>query len=200
MTEIKRYSVTKGNHEIINDERLKYVHTSLKYWWPSNPENRSFALSYKQFFDKAVPLAGLMHSYDNKILTGTDYNNPYCLRGFGPHDELKHMVSAGLSPAEALKTATINPALFMKKTREFDSVEIGKKANLVLLKDNPPEEIRNTTKIAGIFFRGQFIPESELELMIKEAERKASGPFMEVKDCDDPSAILRKFRSLQEIG
>ena len=46
------------------------------------------------------------------LLAGTDEMNPYCFPGFGLHDELGLLVNAGLTPLEALRAATINPALF----------------------------------------------------------------------------------------
>ncbi len=57
------------------------------------------------------------------ILAGTDTGFPYVLPGFGLHDELQYLVAAGLSPLEALQSATINPAIFLES-----------KTNWVLLK------------------------------------------------------------------
>lgn len=69
-----------------------------------------------------------------KFLAGTDYPNPYCYPGFSLHDELQIFVEkAGFTPLEAIQTATINPAIFLKIDKDIGSVEIGKKANLLIL-------------------------------------------------------------------
>jgi hypothetical protein len=90
------------------------------------------------------------------FLAGTDYPNPNCYPGFSLHDELQLFVEkAGFTPLEALQTATVNPALFLKLNTETGSVEVGKKANLLLLKANPLENINNTRQIEAVILRGQ---------------------------------------------
>jgi imidazolonepropionase-like amidohydrolase len=70
--------------------------------------------------------------------------------GFGLQDELALLVQAGLSPAEALRTATLNPARFLG--READ---MGKIADLVLLDGNPLADIHNTTRINAVVSNGR---------------------------------------------
>jgi hypothetical protein len=65
-----------------------------------------------------------------KPLAGTDAANPFCFPGFSLHDELGFMVQAGLTPLEALQTATIKPAEFLGLTKTFGTVEKGKAADL----------------------------------------------------------------------
>jgi predicted amidohydrolase YtcJ len=69
------------------------------------------------------------------------------LSGFSLHDELALFVQAGLTPGEALKTATYNPAKFLGMLDQLGTVEKGKLADLVLLDANPLEDIHNTQKI-----------------------------------------------------
>jgi hypothetical protein len=60
-----------------------------------------------------------------RILAGTDTPYPYCVPGFALHQELALLVEAGLSPAEALRTATWNPAEFLHVSRDYGSLEAG---------------------------------------------------------------------------
>ena len=66
------------------------------------------------------------------------------------HDELEWMTRAGLSPAEALRTATINPAQFLGRADSDGSIRPGNRADLVLLAANPLQDIRNTRRIEAV--------------------------------------------------
>src|SRR5207249_2334607 len=70
---------------------------------------------------------------------GTDLSRPYIFAGFSLHDELALFVQAGLTPAEALKTATYNAAKFLGMLDRLGTVEQGKFADLLLLDANPLE-------------------------------------------------------------
>ena len=72
-------------------------------------------------------------------------------------DELSLLVQAGLTPYEALQTATINPARYLGLDHSLGTVEPGKLADLVLLDGNPLENIRNTRRIAGVFQDGHYL-------------------------------------------
>lgn len=92
--------------------------------------------------------------------------------GFSLHEELQLFVSAGLSPMEALRTATLRAVDFLGIQRDFGSVEEGKIANLVLLDANPADDIRNTQKIRGVILRGKFFNRENLDGLL--AREKAS--------------------------
>ncbi|HRB00616.1 MAG TPA: amidohydrolase family protein, partial [Ignavibacteria bacterium] len=105
---------------------------------------------------------------DVKFLAGTDFPNPYCYPGYSLHEELRLFVEkCGFTPLEALQTATINPAVFLKMDNELGTVEINKKANFVLLGSDPLENINNTKNINGIILRGKFHAQSELKDSLK---------------------------------
>lgn len=105
--------------------------------------------NYKRLFDKHLKIIQTMHRFGVKILAGTD-TMLYSIPGFNLHDELELLVRAGLSPLEALQTATLNPAEYLNKMDEFGTVEVGKRADIVLLKENPLLGIGNTRKIGAV--------------------------------------------------
>jgi imidazolonepropionase-like amidohydrolase len=90
------------------------------------------------------------------------------------HDELQELVTAGLTPAEALKAATWNGAEFLGRTAEFGSIEKGKLADLVLLEANPLTDVRNTRKIAAVVLNGQYLDRSALDRLLSTAEAAAT--------------------------
>jgi hypothetical protein len=101
---------------------------------------------------------------------------PYVFRGFSPHAELEWLVKVGFSPTQALQSATLDPALylFLAKLDKFGVVEAGHAADPVLLEANPPEDIRNTSKIAAVIIAGNCYSRQDLDQMparVAEAAR-----------------------------
>ena len=68
------------------------------------------------------------------------------------------LVRAGITPAEALRTATINPARYLGMSRVLGTIETGKIADLVLLEANPLEDIDNARKVAAVVANGRYVP------------------------------------------
>ena len=91
------------------------------------------------------------------------------------HDELNLFVRAGLSPFEALKTATVNPAKFMRREKDLGTIEKGKLADLVLLDANPLTDISNTRKINAVVANGRYLSREFLDRMLSDIETKAKG-------------------------
>jgi imidazolonepropionase-like amidohydrolase len=74
-------------------------------------------------------------------------------------------VRAGLTPLQALQTATLNPAIYFGKTADWGTVEVGKVADLVLLTRNPLVDIANTRSIAAVVADGRYFAPRELDRM-----------------------------------
>jgi len=85
------------------------------------------------------------------------------------------LVDAGLTPFEALQTATINPARFLNRVSEFGSIKRGKRANLVLLDADPTRDITNTRRLAGVIIDGKYLSRDELDRMLRAIETAASN-------------------------
>lgn len=95
--------------------------------------------------------------------------------GASLHRELGRFVAAGLSPLEALQTATVNPARFLERTADFGTVEKGKVADLVLLDANPLEDIANTRRIRAVVANGRLFVREDLDRILADAEAWARG-------------------------
>jgi len=120
------------------------------------------------YFDKSLSLVGPLRRAGVEFMAGTDTPAPPAA-GFALHDELALLVKGGLTPEEALETATRNPARFLGRERDLGTVEAGKIADLVLLNANPLEDIHNTTKISAVILHGQFLDRRLLDGMTKDA-------------------------------
>jgi imidazolonepropionase-like amidohydrolase len=82
-----------------------------------------------------------IHRRGGLIVTGTDPVVPMLTPGFALHREMELLVEAGLSPMDAIQAATLNAALSLRKEDEFGSIEIGKKANFVVVNGDPSKNI-----------------------------------------------------------
>ena len=103
-------------------------------------------------------------------MTGTDNNNPFVVPGYDLHDELELFVQAGLTPLQALRSATWTPAIFFGKTGLFGTIERGKAADLVILNADPRADIRNTRKIEAVISNGNLLDRAELDEMLAKAK------------------------------
>jgi adenine deaminase len=83
-------------------------------------------------------------------------------------EELELLVKSGLTPLEALQSATINPALCMAKLDRYGVVEGAHIADLVLLDASPLKEIRNVGKVRAVVLRGRYLARSDLDQILKQ--------------------------------
>jgi len=163
-----------------NDPRLKYVRPGLRESWKTQDDFRlqnrtaESMKSAKLSFEKRLELVGAMHRAGVKMLAASDALVWYVFPGFSLHDELELFVKAGLSPMEALQTATRNPAIYLGLSNVVGTVETDKKADVVLLEANPLENISNTKKISAVIVAGRLIQKASLDKLLKDAELAAS--------------------------
>jgi imidazolonepropionase-like amidohydrolase len=104
-----------------------------------------------------------------RIMAGSDAPEWFHAYGYTLHRELESLVTAGLSPYEALVAATRTPAVFLGADKVWGTIEPGKRADLVLLRANPLEDIRHTTAIDGVVVAGRWLDRAALDRMVEAA-------------------------------
>jgi imidazolonepropionase-like amidohydrolase len=119
-----------------------------------------------------VQVVGRMRHDGVALLTGTDLAGPR-IPGFSLHDELHALVTAGLTPLQALQAATLGPATVLGRTNDFGSVAPGTFADLVVLDANPLEHIENTTRIAAVVLHGKLLRRDDLNQLLTLGQRLA---------------------------
>jgi len=108
-------------------------------------------------------LLGSFVEHGGNLIIGTDTHNPYVYPGFSLHEELEIMAGAGLTPFEVLKTCIYNAAVCLENIDTYGTIEENKTTDLVLLKANPLEDIKNTRRIAGVIKSGIYYSRKELD-------------------------------------
>ena len=122
------------------------------------------------FGEWSLRLTGQMHEAGVPIGAGTDTPLGYALPGYSLHTELEHLVEAGLSPIEALRSATIRPAEFLRLEDRMGTIDAGKVADLVLLDANPLDAIANTRSVNAVVTAGRYLSASDLENLPRLSE------------------------------
>jgi imidazolonepropionase-like amidohydrolase len=110
------------------------------------------------------------------FLAGTDSGGgyPYEVRGFALHDELALMAAQGMPVADVLRTATVEPALAMRDPTA-GTIELGKRADLVVLRANPLDAIANVDAIDGVIVRGIWLSRPALDEILSSIAAIAAG-------------------------
>ena len=116
--------------------------------------------------NRRLVLIKRMHDLKIPFLAGTDAPAGQDLvPGASLHRELQLFVRAGLTPLQALQTATLNPALFFDKTADWGTIAPGKTADLVVLARNPLIDISNTRTVVATVADGRYYAPRELDRM-----------------------------------
>lgn len=118
--------------------------------------------------DMYLRMTRALHDAGAKVVVGTDATNSYLVPGFSLLDELDYLVQAGFSPYEAITAGTRHAAEALGKADEFGTVEPGRRADLVLLPENPLDDVANLRQREGVMLRGRWMPAAELQPRLDE--------------------------------
>lgn len=102
-------------------------------------------------FKKYVEMVGALHRAGVPVVAGTDIAVP----GHSLHRELELYVEAGFTPMEAIQAATLVPARAMRLEKESGTIEVGKRADLVIVGGDPLADIRNVRRVERVVVRGK---------------------------------------------
>jgi len=137
----------------LRDQWRAAIQTSM------NGETSPFRQEYTQWL---LNMAGKIHEAGIPMMAGTDTPIGFLTPGLSLHEELIVLVEAGLSPQEAMKSATLNPARYFNLENELGSIKENMWADLVILDANPLENIRNTQKINAVVRQGKYYDQQAL--------------------------------------
>lgn len=113
-------------------------------------------------FEKQVEFIQRMYKKGALIVTGTDPFYPNTPPGFDIHREMIALTEAGLSNMDAIKAATINGAIALKRDQEFGSIQTGKIADLVIVAGNPDLDIQEVANVISVMKKGKLFNTAQL--------------------------------------
>ena len=143
-----------------------YERARTRYWSnPPSAERRARYIAVRNRLVRAIVDSG------GSVMAGSDA--PGGLMGYGwtLHRELEMLVAAGLTPWQALASATVAPARFLGGESQFGSIAAGRRADLIVLDADPLADIRNSTRISAVMLGGRVLERAELDASIDRARR-----------------------------
>ncbi len=181
---------TRSTDELRRRPELAYVRPEVTEQWVK--QTAQFARGSGSFWQSALEQVGMrqtpaqivalrdrillaLHRAGARLILGADSPQVFSVPGFSLAREMRAMVEAGLPTYAVLEAATKNPAAFFGREAEFGTVEVGKRADLLLLEGNPLEDIRNVHRQAGVMIRGQWLPKAEIDRRLAEIAARAGG-------------------------
>jgi hypothetical protein len=117
----------------------------------------------------------MMHEAGVTLLCGTDAGIMFAVPGFSLHEELFYFQQAGLTPYEALKTATVNPSKASQRYADAGTIEVRKWADLVLSKSNPLDDLSTLHQPVAVWAQGRLIDEEWIQLLKDRAKSRKTG-------------------------
>ena len=186
--------------EADGDPRMAYVPASLKSFWrgASGMADRSA---------RVVPhmqaMVAELHKAGVPLMIGTDLANAYVFAGFAVHEEMQLFQDAGVPAADVLKAATIVPARFCGVDDALGTVEEGKTASLVLVRDDPLRDIGNASKVEAVFLGGRYFDRAALDDRLTEVKSFVADqarPEPVVVDMSVPGEVIHEGRFVFTFG
>lgn len=127
-------------------------------------------------YSRSAELVRVLDAAGVPILLGTDAGLWGNAPGFSALDELELLVESGLSPFRALRAGTVAPGEFLNRhvrgAAQPEGLEVGGRADLVLLEENPLDDITNVRRRVGVMVRGEWLPADRLEALLRGLEQR----------------------------
>ena len=124
-------------------------------WGPQGDAQSGQSEGDTTFADWSLFLTGRMHAAGVPFAAGTDTPINFSIPGYSLHEELEMLVRAGLTELEALQAATLEPAEWFSLEGILGSIDVGKRADMVLLDADPLADITNSKRIALVISKGR---------------------------------------------
>lgn len=155
-------------YEIMKGEYSEWLDPTLAGWWAAivNDENQMPHIRSEKFRDIHLEMISSLHKKGVRMMAGTDAPMPLLMYGRSLHKELELFLKAGLTPFEAIKTATVHPAEYLG-LKDMGKIKEGYQAELIFLDENPLEDIENTLSISGYFSNNKYVPKADMEEYLK---------------------------------
>lgn len=157
---------------MMNYPELKYMPPQQVEGWKNAYRNRVGNPEYDK--KKALQIAAnrnrilkALHDGGVPILLGTDSPQQFSVPGFSLHREMAHMRKCGLTPYDVLRSGSKNVGEYFKSKDGFGTIEVGKRADLILVTGDPLKDVSAVGRRAGVMVRGRWLPEEEIQQRLR---------------------------------
>jgi len=161
-------------HDHSTDSLLSYIDPKIQATYQgrlnsAKKQSDEMNVALKRFMLKTNSMVPQMYAAGVNVLAGSDCGafNSFMYPGESLHEELKLMVTSGLTPSQALQTAIINGAKFMGVANFYGSIQKGKSSDIVLLNADPLTDIQAIDQIDMVFSNGRLYTKSDLNNLLR---------------------------------
>ncbi len=151
--------------------RFLLSHLSVSRWLNASKELANWNTKEREVLFKITQRADELSV---PMLVGSDQGTMYLSAGVSTHKEMQLMQTAGLSSHTIIKAATLNAAKAMKLDRQMGSVTPGKVADLILLENNPLDDISHLESPIAIVKAGRFINQHGIQALSENGKQPSS--------------------------
>lgn len=154
------------------DPRNKFISSPLRRMWQLAYDTRNLdnSTDWKVLLAESDLQLKKAYQLGVLMLAGTDVGVILVYPGSALHEELIMMVeNLGMTPTQALKTATLNPAKFFKMDGKLGTIKVQNYADMVVLNSDPLRDIRNTKDINAVILNGRYINRKSLDQIMAKA-------------------------------
>ena len=158
--------------DILTSEQLEFMNPLIKKvdskaqferWYTTKLRDSTIVMGIKNQHDFHLKIIKKLHEVGVVIVCGTDAGIGITLPGFSMHQELAFYKEAGLSNYEVLKTATVNASKTHAVMNNMGSIEVGKVANLILVDNNPLQDLSALENPSTVFIKGRKLNRETLD-------------------------------------
>jgi hypothetical protein len=158
---------------VVSYDGLKYLPPDLVKRWTDSHRRRTSGAGFdrvaaRHLVENRMRLLRAMNEGGVKILFGTDSPQQFSVPGFSIYREMQRMQQAGMTPYQILRSATAAAGDYFKDKDKLGTIAVGQRADLVLLKANPLDDISAVSQQAGVMVRGRWHSEQELSSRLNE--------------------------------
>ncbi len=158
-----------------DDSLWTYLPPYLKSYWTEqendhlrNRDDEEFKSTKKRLYAHYLYIVRTLDENDIPLLAGTDTGaNPLCWPGIGVVNEMRELERAGVPRLRVLQSATLNPVKYLGLSDSLGTVAVGRRADFLLLENNPLENLDALYHLEGISFKGNFLDKHQIETKLK---------------------------------
>ncbi len=197
-------------HGVVQRPESKYL--APRFWddlmkgKEKNAYFRGREWAAKTFYDLVMFSAGEIRKNGIPIVAGTDSGPVFIgiVPGFSLHEELRLLVEAGYTPYEALSAATRNASEVVARMTgrdEFGTVEVGKRADLLLVAGNPLESPATAARPLGVMTAGVWLSRPELDGLLQVKRRPVLPILRETaRTAPGAAAVIAQYREFTKAN
>ena len=152
---------------LARDPTIDYLQPSARDRWRRLPQDVTGVQVLNRYPEFTRRVTAALHRAGVPLVAGTDALGLALITpGSSLHRELELLHEAGLTPYEVLHTATMAPASFLGKTEEFGSIQVGRRADMLLVERDPLQDLSSLRQPLAVMVRGHWLRREQLEAML----------------------------------